>query len=314
MSTRSRWLLTGLGVIVVLWLLWTIIQSFWLTPVGTLRLQATKLDNRISEYREALSNVDVVQDSIDEYVTRTLGGSLEEVDHRLRSRLNRLGETVGLKGMSVGTGRSVALLSPGRSDFKGASRRALREEVDFVEVEGTVSGTTNWHGAIELLDRLKAAPWIKKIDQVRLRASGDGSRLQVTVRLRTLFIPGRSPTVEPESPWSNDRLVSMAGLVSRSPFLIPSSPAPKPAGKPSAPVNREPAGWKLTGVAGIGDQAEAWIRNTKSGRTRRLFIGQRHGQLVLEGIEGDFAAFRSGDSVVSIQVGQLLHDTPSVHK
>ncbi|MEE2908343.1 MAG: hypothetical protein VX527_11010 [Planctomycetota bacterium] len=314
MSTRSRWLLSGLGVVVLLWLLWTIIHSFWLTPVGTLRAQAAKLENRISEYREALSNAGVVHDGIDEYVARTLGGSLEEVDHRLRSRLNRLGETVGLKGMSVGTGRSVALLSPGRSDFKGASRRSLREEVDFVEVEGTISGTTNWSGVIELLDRLKAAPWIKKIDQVRLRASGDGTRLQVTVRLRTLFIPGQVPTVEPESTWTKDRLVGMADLVSRSPFVIPTVPAPKPSGKPATPTNREPAGWQLTGVAGIGDQAEAWIRNTKSGRTRRLLVGQRHGQLVLEGIKGDLASFRNGDSVVSIQVGQLLHDTPTVHK
>lgn len=314
MSTRSRWLLAGIGGVVLLWLLWTIILSLWLTPVGALRAQATKLESRISEYRDALSNAGTVHDAIDNYVARTLGGSLEEVDHRLRSRLNRLGESVGLKGMSVGTGRSVALLSPGRSDFKGASRRDLREEVDFVEVEGTVSGTTNWSGVIELLDRLKAAPWIKKIDQVRLRASGDGAQLQVSVKLRTLFVPGQSPAVEPENMWKRDRLVAMADLVSRSPFMIPKRPVPQATAQPTTPAKQEPAGWQLTGVAGIGDQAEAWIRNTKSGRTRRLQVGQRHGQLVLEGIEGDLAAFRSGDSVVSIQVGQLLHDTPSVHK
>ena len=314
MSSRTRWLLGIIGGIVVLWILWTIIQSFWLEPVGALRQKLDTLNNKVTQYREALSDVDGVEDSIDAYVARTLGGSLEEVDHRLRSRLNRLGESVGLRDLSVGTGRSVALLSPGRNDFKGASRRSLREEIDFVEVEGTMSGNTDWKGVIELLDRLKAAAWIKKIDNVRLRASGDGSQLQVSIRLRTLFIPGRSPVTQPGSTWSEDRLVVLADLVSHSPFIIPSKPVAKPAPRSTPVVNKPPSGWRLTGVAGLGDQAEVWISNTRTGRTRRLQVGQKHAGMVLEGIKGDLAAFRSGDSVVSIQVGQLLDDTPSVHK
>ncbi|MAT81173.1 MAG: hypothetical protein CMJ29_05955 [Phycisphaerae bacterium] len=315
MSSRGRLLIGAVGVLVLLWILWTVIQSFWLEPVGELQQKLDRLKGTVDQYQDDLDGFDEVQNAVDEYVARTLGGSLEEVDHRFRSRLNRIGESVGLQDLSVGTGRSVALLSPGRNDFKGRTRRALREEVDFVELEGSMSGFTNWKGVLELLDRLKSAAWIKKIDNVRLRASGDGSRLQIAVQLRTIFIPGRSPEVLPDADWSGDRLASLSDLVARSPFMIPvPPPVAKPAPRPAPPVKKPAPGWRLTGVAGIDGEAEVWISNIQTGRSKRLRVGQRHAGLVLEGIQGDFAAFRAGDSLVSIQVGQMLDDTTPVHK
>ncbi|MCH2132658.1 MAG: hypothetical protein MK116_02800 [Phycisphaerales bacterium] len=317
MSQRTRLILGIVAVVVAAWLLWTLMQSFWWSPAEKLRSRLTSLQKSVATYQDAIDGSDDLQQETDGYVIRTLGRTLEEVDHRLRSRLNRLGESVGLKGLSVGTGRSVTLLSPGRSDFKGSTGRRWREEVDFVEVEGTLSGTTTWSGLLELIDRLMVDAWIKKIEGVRVRAATDKSQLQVTIRLTTLFIPGRSPETPPADTWTDDRRAALSELASRSPFLIPAAPTPvatAPSPKPKPRPKPDPPKWQMTGVAGIGSQAEVWIRNLKSGRTRRLMIGDRHDGMVLEAIEGDQAAFRSGETVVSIRVGELVKDTAPVHK
>jgi hypothetical protein len=315
-TSRNRIVLIVLGGVVVLWLLWTILGSLWLNPVAALETRIEKLKSQVNGYTVSDERLSEVEGSINGYISQTLGGSLEEVDHQLRSRLNRLGESVGLKDLSVGTGRSVAMMSPGKNDFKGASRRELREEIDFVEVEGRLSGITDWPGVLELLDRLDTASWLNKIESIRLREAG--SRMQVTVQLRTLFIPGRSPAVEPVDQWTKDRMTAMAELASCNPFMLPQPPPPpakpKPRPQPRTPTQPAPPDWQITGITGIGDAGEVWIRNVRSGQTRRLSMGDRVGDLVLETIQGDQAHFKVGESLVSIQVGQLLKDRTLVHK
>ena len=220
-SFRNRIVLIVLGGLVVLWLLWTILGSLWLNPVAELEARIATLKSQVNGYTVSDERLSEVEGSINDFIGRTLGGSLEEVDHQLRSRLNRLGESVGLKDLSVGTGRSVAMMSPGKNDFKGASRRELREEIDFVEVEGRLSGITDWPGVLELLDRLDTASWLNKIESIRLREAG--SRMQITIQLRTLFIPGQSPAVEPVDQWTKDRMTAMAELASRNPFMLPTT-------------------------------------------------------------------------------------------
>ena len=315
-SFRNRIVLIVLGGLVVLWLLWTILGSLWLNPVAELEARIATLKSQVNGYTVSDERLSEVEGSINDFIGRTLGGSLEEVDHQLRSRLNRLGESVGLKDLSVGTGRSVAMMSPGKNDFKGASRRELREEIDFVEVEGRLSGITDWPGVLELLDRLDTASWLNKIESIRLREAG--SRMQVTIQLRTLFIPGQSPAVEPVDQWPKDRMAAMAELASRNPFMLPQPPPPpakpKPRAKPATPTQPAPPDWQITGITGIGGDGEVWIRNVRSGQTRRLSMGDRVGDLVLETIQGDQAHFKVGESLVSIQVGQLLKDRTLVHK
>ena len=314
MSRTTQMVLGVLACVLLLWLLWTLAQSLWWTPVAELRARRSALQKQVDEYRNSIDSSDGVTSSIDVYVENTLGSTLEQVDHRLRSRLNRVGEAVGIEGLSVGTGRSTALLSPGKADFKGSSRRELREEIDFVEVEATLSGRTDWAGVLELIDRIVEEPWIKTIDHVRLRREGTEGRLGVTVRMRTLFLPGREPRSTTESSWNSERLVALSGLAGQNPFLASSASSAAESKPPAARPKSAPARWQVTAIAELDGVAEVWIRNLGTGRTRRLGVGERHAGLVLKGISGDRAEFGSGEAIVSIQVGGLLRDTAPVHK
>ena len=98
-----------------------------------------------------------VEAGLQDYVDRSLGGDLQTVDHRLRSRLNRLGEAVGLDGLTVGTGHASSRQSPAKGQFKRRGiQRELRAEIDFVELQGSISGEGTLEQVLGLTHRIQA--------------------------------------------------------------------------------------------------------------------------------------------------------------
>lgn len=257
---------------------------------------------------------------LDGYIDRTLGDSLEIVDHALRSRLNRIGEGVGLAGLTVSTGRTAALASPARQRYRNSGAdRALRERVDFVEVEGSVGGEGTFEQALRLLHTIQREPWLKRIYSVRLDPRDNGARFTMTVRLVTLYVPGRAPHpdadlsagVEDVPPFE-----AFTQLAAANPFHVPPPPAPPPRDEDPAPDTPDPPkpppfpyqDWRLTGIVDGPLGVEVWLVNRNSGESRRLVIGDKVHEVVLLDAEGDEAEFARESSHFRIVVGQSLRD------
>ncbi len=268
------------------------------------------LRSDIEKFRSGGADHRSVLASLRGYADRTLGGDLESVDHELRSRLNRIGEELGLQGLSVGTGRVMPLDSPGRSKF---ADKSLREETDFVEVEGWISGEAGLDAALQVLHRVESEPWIKRIQEVRFQPRDNGARFALTLRLVTLFLPGRAPSSPPPRAQPAG-FEPYQALAARNPFRLPDANAPPPAPPPAPSPMAELSRWVLTGVANGPSSSEVWLLNRESKESRRLSVGEHIEQLLLVGAAGETADFELSGERVSVSVGSVLSSgLPPVH-
>ena len=322
-----RWmnLLVGVALLAVFgWLGLRSFGSLYLEKRRTLKAQVEGLDSDLRRFRAAADDHPRVIQAITGYADRTLGGDRETVDHRLRSRLNRIGEEIGLSAVTVGTGRVKSLQTPARSEFRHRARRALGEEIDAVEVEGWISGRGAFEQALRLIYMIREEPWLKRVTHVRLQPTDGGKRFAVTLRLTTLFLPDQEPQTPLEAtddPAADEGAVAAVGgfetyrsLIARDPFRLPSAaptpePKPKPKPKPVQPASAQPPSysrWVLTGVALGPGGAEVWLLNADSGESRRLEVGETFQGLVLVGAAGEVAEFRLGETRFSVTIGQRL--------
>jgi hypothetical protein len=305
------------GVVVVLvgtWMVSAATDRMYSAPKKEREATIASLRERIGKYDEAFAAAPGVRREIEDFVARTLGGDQQTVDHRLRSRLNRLAERLGIAGATVGTVGVSTVDSPARREFRGSSLRHLREEIDFVELEGWISAETTFELAVRLVDEIEAEPWLKRIRQLRLDPKDNGERFTVTVRLTTLFMPGREPLDVPAAEYDPTRLARVEALLAANPFRVP-PPEAKPvvaAAAPPAPAPKPPsfgwADWMVTGVAETPAGPEVWVRNRASGETRRLVIGESLHTATLTSVAGDRAEFRIEEKQFAIQVGQRMND------
>lgn len=284
---------------------WRSVRGAFLNERADLEQRIVSLTGDVDRYRSAATEHTRIQDELRGYVDRTLGGDLEAVDHQLRSRLNRIGEMLGLEGLSVGTGRTRQLVSPARSQFS-RRRPELRDELDFVEVDAWISGLGDFDQVLRLVAAVAAEPWLKRIRQVRLQPKDNGERFAVTVRLVTLFLPGRAP-----APGRPDVMpVNLRGyepLAARNPFHLPPPDLP-PAqeavamARPSFPFGK----WYLTGVASGPGDIEVWLLNRESGESRCLAVGENLADMILTDARGETAEFQLADQRFTVLIGQPL--------
>jgi len=296
----------GIGVV-----LWGLMHLGWYKPrAAQLHEQLANATERVQGYQNALDNRPRVMRELRDRVDRTLGGDVEQVDHRLRTRLNRIAEQVQLSSPVVTTGRPVSRQSPARLAFP-ASQREIRNEIDFVEVDGSISAEGTLEQIIALVDRIEAEPWIKRIHSLRLDPKDNGQRFGMTVRLTTLFLPGREGELPAAPAYDEQRLARFASLVQTNPFRLPppppaAAPTSTQQSQPAPPPQRPPQQWVITGVAYGPEGAEAWLRNARTGEHRRLVIGDAVDGAVLVGATGDEAEFEVAEQRTVLAVGQTL--------
>ena len=265
---------------------------------------------RLSEYQKARIEHKRVQSEIQGYVDRTLGGNLETVDHKLRTRLNRLGESAGLQDYLVDTskfGRDRE--SPAKTEFsRSGFQRLLRDEIDFVELEAWVTGSGTLEQCLKLIDAIDSEHWLKRIDQLTLNPSDNGNKFQFEVRMTSLFLPKRDPNPEAIIRPVSSNGQRYATLLNTNLFRLP-PPAPAAAKVQAASPERFPFGqWILTGIAQSAAGAEIWLLNQQSRETRVLNIGQRIDEMMLASVSGESAVFLIGPDRYSVAVGKNLND------
>ncbi|MHC4217411.1 MAG: hypothetical protein ACYSU7_03040 [Planctomycetota bacterium] len=288
------------------WLGWAPVKVAYFNKRDTLDARIVSLTKDVGQFKQAAREHVAVRDGIQGYIDRTLGGDLETVDHRLRSRLNRIGEELGLEALTVGTGRARQLESPARSQFKRRGQEALREELDFVEVEAWIAGQGTLESVLRLVHRIDAELWLKRVQQVRLQHKEGGKRFAVQLRFTTLYLPDRAPD-EPPPPGNPPDFARYASMAQRNQFQVPppAAPAPKPA--PVAGPGAGLAQWVLTGVAASRGSVEVWLLNPASGESRRVAVGDSFQELVLVAANGDVAEFQMGEQRFGIAVGSTLN-------
>lgn len=282
--------------------------------------QIDKAQAAIEKSRNRVKGRPALDRRIQSYADRTLGASREEVDARLRERLNRIAEAVGIESATVGTGAVSTKQSPARRAFpRSASWRKLREETDFVELTGWLAGQGSLAQIVRIVDQIEAEPWVKRVDQLKLDPKDNGERFGFTVRLTTLFLPGLEPAEADPAPYDAGRLEHFASLTTKNPFRVPeAAPAPPSpvAAAPAPPA--QPAGfpygqWIVTGVARNQAGEEVWLRNAGSGETRRLAVGEKIGEAVFSGTKDDAALFKVADRLFMVPAGRNLNERLAVN-
>ncbi|MFM7261258.1 MAG: hypothetical protein ACKO3W_11700 [bacterium] len=311
--------------------------------VGERRFTADRAttEESIDTYVSVLTQARKVRDGrsaldgrVQSVADRTLGPSLEVVDSEVRRRLNRACEELGITEFSVTTGTSIAKATPAKREFKQTNERALRDEPDFVEVEATVIAAGRAGQMYRLMHRVQVEPWLKRLESIRLDPSADGAQVRMTLKLRTIFLPGRpaaKPLVmDPQALATSERF---AGLFAANPFRIPPPPvasmpqtvqttasaggsAGSQGGSPEAgvatpdvpsPASPFPYGeWQITGVVDGPSGAEVWLRHLPTGSQLTLQPGAAVGELIFRRVEYDFGVFDSPGGTCRVQVGSNL--------
>jgi len=264
-------------------------------------------------------------------VNRTLGERTDAVDTALRARLNRIAEETGVRDLMVATNTAVERKSPARQEMvRLGLTRAQRDEPDFVELRATLAGEGAADQVLRLVHRIAVDPMLKRIEALRLDPVKDGSRIRVTIRLSTVFVPGSEPAALPGAP-SAEAIASFskyASLAARNPFRVPAptagaaqvaaaSPAPAAAGEASAaPAAAAPADvgigpfpygqWLLTGVVDGPAGTEAYFRNAATGEARVLRVNESIAEFAFVGLDADAARIAAGGATYRVRVGDSL--------
>ncbi|UCD76488.1 MAG: hypothetical protein JSV91_06100 [Phycisphaerales bacterium] len=302
-------------------LLWSGAEAVFFGPRRDLVGQIADAQAAVDKSRNRLDDMPALERQLTSYADRTLGSDKEEVDAHLRQRLNRIAETVKVAGATVGTGSRSSRQSPARRAFpRSASWDALRDEIDLVELDGWISGEGSFAQVMQLVDRIEAEPWLKRIDYLKLDPKDNGERFGFTVRLTTLYLPGRSPAEAAPAAYDRSRFQRLASLVESNPFrLRPPRPAPPPAAPeaapspPPSPPEFPYEQWVVTGVAQSQAGEEVWLRNSSTGETRILRVGQSIGKAVFASLRGDSAVFRIDDRHFLVQAGRNLNDRSALN-
>ena len=252
-------------------------------------------------------------------VDRSLGGELESVDSDLRRRLAMLAESSGVRGASVSTVGAVVIATPAAREFsRSGNERAFRDEPDFVVVRANVKGVGTIDAAVRFIHELDAAPWLKRIEQVRFDPDREGKSIGIAVRVATLFLPGLAGDggLDQRPPSSRRPGSRYDSLVAANPFSLPALPAPPAADVVSAPrvpvAPKDPrAAWLLTGIMEGPDGTEAWLRQIETGETIEMSLSAEKrigGRIVLQldAASGDIASFRVGEETFRVLVGSTL--------
>lgn len=254
-----------------------------------------------------------VAKAIDAFAVRTLGNTVESVDSGVRSRLNRIGGEYGLSNLVVTTRPAVPRGTPAKGEFsRSATQRSLRDELDFVEVPASLVGQGSLESLLRVVHRIEQESWIKRIDSVSFSVGSDPSKMQLELRLTTLFLPGATVPEDLEAevpaPTPFDRYST---LLAFDPFALPKPPEPPPLqprprrpDPPPPPPPSFPYGeWMLTGLIEGSSGPEAWFANAAKGERLALGLRGRLGEVELLAVGREAAEFRLGEERFVVRVG-----------
>ena len=302
----------GLGVVLLTGLLYGAYRSWWAGPVDEARADLAAYRERLQKAGAEIRLGAQASKALDELRSRSLGGDEESVDHRVRTQLNRLLESLEVAEATVTTSEPRTVETPARS-VMGKSQTSLRQrrdEPDFATLEFKIGGVAPVGRVLSLLTELRAQTWPCRIEDVRLDPFSDGSQLRFAARCTTMFFLG-SDAGEPEpSNASPEELAQFADFALSNPFALP--PAPAVVAQPSSPRPSRPRPpsfpydkWRLTGIAELAGIMESWwVR--PNGKTVVLREGAGIGKALIAGIEPETVVLQRADQQLRVEIGSAI--------
>lgn len=286
MDRRRFTIILGIAVAVLVLCWWAISTWNW-GPSVVIQKRIDSARASLVRQQSDLDGISALESRMARATAHTLGPSTEAVDHALRSRLAELAESAGVKGESVrvSTSAPTTVGTPGRSAFKSASVRELRDEPDFMLVPATITAQGNWDQVTALIDAIRAEPWPHRVLRIRLAARDDGRRIEVSVQLATFFVPDVLPDGGAIKP------VKLAVRLDQvNPFAPPYVPPPPPTVDPGKPVVTPPSRWRITHIGLVEGESEVLVQNHSKQR-KRLVAGDSIAGLTLVAVERDADGF-----------------------
>jgi len=292
------------------------VSSLYLAPRTERVERIEALEDDLDRCRSLLDRRRSNEQRLDEFVSRTLGPDVETVDHRLRTRLNRLLEECGIREIVVGTGRAKSMGTPASRAYGGRSSlvRELKQEVDFVVVTASVNGEGSLEQVLTVIDRIGVEPWISRIDAIGFDPKDNGTVIGFSIQLSTLYVPGEEAAEPPSPPYDPARRARFASLVATNPFRLPPAerpPAPvePPAPEPTPAPPAFPYGqWVVTGIASVGPEVEVWMHRRGTDERTVLRVEGMLGEATLLRVEGDSVVFGHGDRRWRARLGEALEE------
>lgn len=318
MTSRSsvRSAVTGLSVLVCVCLFgWWGLETWYLGPRHDRISKIADAQDKAVAYQKEVRERVPIQRELRGYAGRTLGTAGEEVIDALRSRLNRIGAAVGLQGLSVSTSGVRKIASPADSEFP----RELRGQADFYELSGELSGRGTYEQALSVVEMIEDEPYLHQVRRVSMRPRQNGSEIDVSVTLATIFFSGQEvpdrgehPDL-PQPPENADGTDAAKRLGARNVFQVPPPPPPPPSAPepvkeaPPPPPSPPPyQDWVVTGVVSIDGAPELWVKHVKNNQVRHLAVGQRVLGATFVSAEGDRAVIEVDGEQCVVEVGWTL--------
>ena len=302
----------GLGVVLLAGFLYGAYQSWWAGPVAEARADLAAYRARLEKAGKEIRIGREAAKALDELRSRSLGGDEETVDHRVRTQLNRLLESLEVSEATVTTSEPRTVETPARSVMgrAQASLRNRRDEPDFATLEFKIGGVAPVGRVLGLLTELQAQTWPCRVEDVRLDPVANGAQLRFAVRCTTMFLLGPDAGEPEPANASPEALAQFADFVRSNPFALPPAPAvaaaqpnpkPSPPSSPSFPYDR----WRLTGIAKLAGTMESWwVR--PNGKTVVLREGAGIGRAVISGIEPELVVLQRADQQLRIEIGSAI--------
>lgn len=313
MSRGGRIILTVILAVASLLVLRAVASAVYFHPRAELASQIERSRTNLANIRTAANRHIALGGELRALADSTLGATAEEVQAALRARLNRIGEEVGLAAATVSTSQQRRRESPmQRADLRN---NPLREEPDFIELDGTISGEGTLAQVVEVIDRIEAAPWLKRINSVAINPKDGGERFGLTVRLTTVYLPTMPPEGEAGSAQSaaydSAGLHALHSVIETNPFRVPPAPVvaetqPEQPAVEDRPPPYDYAQWRITMITDSSRGREVWLTNTNNNESRTLAAGERLRDLHLVTATDDRAEFVLGEDRFAVEVGANL--------
>ncbi len=310
---RRNLIAGGVVAFVALWIGSCTVRSMYLTPRQELQAAINSAERRIEDAEDRLRYERRLQRDLQELADLTLGGSAEEVVSQLRTRLNLIGNGVGLSGLSVSTG-SPKLIKPPLGAVRGLPS-SMRQQPDFFEVTADLSGRGSYAQALQVVELIEADPMLKRIDSIALRPREGGSAVDLAVGLTVIYLPTEPEEIpEPVPPAAATRFAELSG---RELFRAP-PPKPEPAPQPPpVQVRHDPPGpppppydqWEVNAVVAIDGSSEVWLRHVGNGAMQQLAVGEAFYALTVREARPDGAVVEEeGGARFFVEIGRKLSD------
>lgn len=292
--------------------------TLYFGPAGALVAKIRNERELIARFEQGLAQRRQVEGALKERAAATLGATEEELDARLRNRLNEIAGGCGLSEVLVESNRPAEERNPAPARMKRSEfAQQLKAQRDFWVAEGGVTGVGSLDQALRSLATIQAQPWVHRIDAFSIKPkSRDRDVFEVRVQVATLMMPdllGRDAAPPPLVTLGEAESTRWSSIVAKNVFKEPPptavAQAPAPPTPEPTPVAASPySEWRLTGVVQSRLGIEAWLRNTRTSQTLALAVGGVVADARLVAAVGERAVFEIDGRKFEVVNGQTLEE------